>query len=95
MQVQSHWKVDVTYPGLGVLQYEVDANLCHVQLCLPPALVLAAAVAEAHATARSDGPGTSYPRLDDLGQNMRYTAALLWASGKATRKSHFAQECSV
>ena len=53
------------------------------QLCLPPTLALAAAVAEAHAAANADTPGTSYPRLDDLGQNMRYTAALLWASGEA------------
>ena len=56
------------------------------QLCLPPALALAAAVAEAHAAASAEAPGTSYPRLDDLGQNMRYTAALLWASGDGRRQ---------
>lgn len=64
-----------------------------VQLVAPPALALATAVAEAHAmasTSSDSGASASYPRLEALGQSMRYTAALLWASGAGLRGLCFA-----
>ena len=64
-----------------------DAPLPGAQLVAPPVVALVTAVAEAHsmastaAAAGSGGASASYPSLEAFGQSMRYTAALLWASG--------------